>query len=848
MFHGEILEIWEQNGRLMFLVNNGYIYKVENDSVKVKSRVANKLQKIGLTDVVNTSDLKESNEVMLLSDTVQVEPLGDHMQAILKKNNGLIIADEHGRELYAITEANGLCSDNVSYIAYNGHGRLWGVTTNGIFSVALPSAYSRFTAKEGISGTVLCMTEFGGKMYVGTGEGLFCLKGRSFEQVGNIRYGCWKLAVTRSGLLAATANGIYRVSPDGSVRQLSTTSSTAVMNDGDKFYSGEMNGVYVTQESDNSRRKISAQAYVTNIVKDAQGTLWLQNLYGEIWYAKKGDEGFRRWQEASSNRSATIVKVDGRVEIVPYDATTPFPYPLTSYQNDLGVTWLTDGDGKSLYRGKDGKRLNDINWLLTPLSNMSVRALYQKNNALWIGTDNGLTVLDIAYRDSALLGKPRLLIRSVVLNGDSVLWGGYGKMPEHLADLSSDERNLRFTYALEHTPLVGKTLYRYKVNDGDWSAWEDDNEAEFLNLSHGSYTITIQARLASGKLSEETSCSFDIAYPIYLRWYMNLLYVLVSLLVAYALFRHRVRRLEREKNQLESIVQERTAEVVRQKDEIQEKSDSLERALDELHGAQRELIRQEKMATVGKLTQGLIDRILNPLNYINNFSKLSEGLVKDVEDNIESEKDTMDEENYEDTMDVLGMLRGNLQKVSAHGQSTTRTLKAMEEMLKDRTGGIVPMDLTTVLRQDCDMLRTYYAADIEKCGIDINVDIPQGEIRIKANADQLSKTMMSLLGNAVYAVVKKAQRQKYVPAIALRATSDDEWATVTVRDNGIGIEPTIINKVFDPFFTTKTTGEAAGVGLYLSREIIQNYGGDIKVESVKDEYTEFTITLPTIKA
>ena len=65
-----------------------------------------------------------------------------------------------------------------------------------------------------------------------------------------------------------------------------------------------------------------------------------------------------------------------------------------------------------------------------------------------------------------------------------------------------------------------------------------------------------------------------------------------------------------------------------------------------------------------------------------------------------------------------------------------------------------------------------------------------------------------------------------------------------IHDNGIGIEEKILSKIFDPFFTTKTTDEAAGVGLYLSREIIQNHGGDISVQSVKDEYTEFTITLP----
>jgi signal transduction histidine kinase len=213
------------------------------------------------------------------------------------------------------------------------------------------------------------------------------------------------------------------------------------------------------------------------------------------------------------------------------------------------------------------------------------------------------------------------------------------------------------------------------------------------------------------------------------------------------------------------------------------------------------------------------------------------------------DKDHMDQENYDDTMDVLEMLRGNLQKVSEHGQNTTRTLKAMEEMLKDRSGGIVPMNLLSVLRQNEEMLDTYYANDISQYGIKTEFALPQGEVMINGNADQLSKVIMSLLGNAVYAVVKKAQRLKgFTPTVSLSVKPAADRVQVTIRDNGIGIEDTIINKVFDPFFTTKTTGEASGVGLYLSREIIQNHGGDIQAKSVKDEYSEFTFTLPINKA
>jgi signal transduction histidine kinase len=86
----------------------------------------------------------------------------------------------------------------------------------------------------------------------------------------------------------------------------------------------------------------------------------------------------------------------------------------------------------------------------------------------------------------------------------------------------------------------------------------------------------------------------------------------------------------------------------------------------------------------------------------------------------------------------------------------------------------------------------------------------------------------------------------YTPEIILTLSKRDNLVTIKIHDNGTGISENIIHKIFDPFFTTKTTAEASGVGLYLSKEIAQNHGGDISVVSTKDEYTEFTIHIPTL--
>jgi signal transduction histidine kinase len=844
-FRGEVQEIWEEkDNSLNFFVNDGNIYEVKDNQFHLKKQISKERLGIGLSDVVDIDKLEETGKAEVLSDITQKEPLANGLVAVVKRGQGLVITDDKGKELYTITETNGLCTNNVVYIAYDGHGRLWGSTENGIFSIAIPSAFSFFTRNEGLTEEVLSIAVFNGKKYVGTIDGLFCQEGKRFVNIGLGNHACWQLTVTSQGLLAATSNGIYCLTANGAIRQLSSMASNSFLDLGTEILSGEIDGVYAINKATNARNMVCKLEKVTKIIKDQKGVIWLQNIYGEVWCKQSNDKEFHSYH-SKTNDAATIVPTMNSIMVVGAEAEKPFPYPLFSYLDHTGITWLTNSEGKSLYRWKDGKDLDDLKYLLRPIEKVTIRAMFVQDNEVWLGNDAGFTIINTKENDPALNTKPKLLIRTIKLRNDSVVWGGYGELPTSLF-FKSKENHLTFTYSLDFETVIGENLYRYQLNDGNWSAWADDKDVEFTNLPYGSYTLKIQGRDGFGHETEVVSFEFAIAYPFYLKWYMICLYILLFGVCVYGLVQLRLRQLEKDKLQLEKVVQERTAEVVKQKDEIQEKSESLEKALDDLHSAQNQLIRQEKMATVGKLTQGLIDRILNPLNYINNFSKLSQGLVKDIEANIEDEKDNMSEDNYEDTIDVLGMLDGNLQKVGEHGVNTTRTLKAMEEMLKDRTGGMVEMDLTSVFKQDEEMVGKYYAEEIAQYHIATKFNYPESGVMVKGNPDQLSKTFMSIIGNAIYAIVKKAQRKPYEAVLSLDATVADGTVSIVIRDNGIGIEEKIIDKVFDPFFTTKTTGEASGIGLYLSHDVVQNYGGNITVESVKDEYTQFTITLPTI--
>lgn len=862
---GEVSAIEERDRHILFHTSGGNDYLVKGKQI-IRLKTYKRTQK---TDTSANAGHRINQKLSL----------DNGWDVYATAGNGLIIDEHDASGAYSLSEQNGLCSNNVNRIIYDGRGGLWGATDNGLFCINIPSVYTHFTASEGLKGEVTAINSIGNQLFVGTMQGLFIRRGRRFTHVANVTQACWQLEKSAGGnLFAATSDGLFVVNTSGAARINKFNTLSVYVIDANNFYTGELDGIYLNARG-GRRMKISPIEKAKKILRDKDGTIWVETIFGQVYAKRRTDKTFidvAQLGHLDKNDILTLFDDNGEIGIlnskglmVWCDKSKCFrlnaiPHkehfdnsPQFIYFDNKGRVWQTNSEGKELGVAANKKRIVSFDSWLHPMSGLTVNAMNADNNEIWIGGDFGLIHWKSNSTDEEYQHHPSIYIRTVILNKDSVIWGGYNSINGNLKpqisgkdiQFDSESRDISFIYSTDNASIFGNTEYRYRLAGyNDWSPWTAETSTDFNNLWYGSYEFQVMAKDKFGRITQMATYKFSIQYPLYLRWYSIVFYILLLLAFIMMIIRQRMRKLMKEKMHLEKIVEERTSELRQRNVEVEEKSHSLEKALEELGNAQNELIHQEKMATVGKLTKGLIDRILNPMNYINNFSHLSKGLVKDIEDDINEDKDKMTPDIYDDTLDVLSMVNSNLDKIEQHGINTTRILKAMEEMLKDRRGNMQQIHLSSLCSKIFEMTNSYHNEKIKKYDIKTElVNCPDDTV-IEANAEQLQKTLLSLIDNSIYALIKKYEHNVYQPVLKMTIdSSDNKKVLIHIYDNGIGIESTIIDNIFDPFFTTKTTGEAAGVGLYLSREIILGFGGSISVQSEKNQYTEFLITLPLTK-
>ncbi len=299
------------------------------------------------------------------------------------------------------------------------------------------------------------------------------------------------------------------------------------------------------------------------------------------------------------------------------------------------------------------------------------------------------------------------------------------------------------------------------------------------------------------------------------------------------------------KVELEGLVAERTSEITRQKEE-------LEQTLHELRATQDQLIQSEKMASLGELTAGIAHEIQNPLNFVNNFSEVSSELLDEM-------KEELEKNNTGEASALADDIKQNLEKIIHHGKRADSIVKGMLQHSRSSSGIKEPTDINALADE---YLRLAYHGLRAKdksfnATLETNFDESLGSINIVPQ--EIGRVILNLLTNAFYSVtLKKKQFEKdisrdnkiseteqYKPTVFIGTRKLKGKVEIKVSDNGNGIPQAAVDKIFQPFFTTKPSGKGTGLGLSMSYEIVTNaHGGELKVENKEGEGATFTIILP----
>ncbi|MBK9030106.1 MAG: HAMP domain-containing protein [Myxococcales bacterium] len=277
--------------------------------------------------------------------------------------------------------------------------------------------------------------------------------------------------------------------------------------------------------------------------------------------------------------------------------------------------------------------------------------------------------------------------------------------------------------------------------------------------------------------------------------------------------RDKLRSTEEVNLDLERAVQRRTHDLAKKNKELAE-------TLDKLTRTQAQLVRAEKMASIGQLVAGIAHEINNPVNAIvNTVGPLEEALG-------DFASDPAHQEAADDVRDMVRVIQRGAQRTKA-------IVTALHNYSRTDDETVVDFDLNRSLDDSLELLRHLLKGNV-------TVVKHYGEVgKIRGHAGQLGQVFMNLFTNAIQAM---AGRDDAALTISTRTIGDQ--VEVKVGDNGPGIPAEVVPRIFDPFFTTKDVGEGTGLGLSIVHELVARHSGTIEVDTQIGAGTEFTVTLP----
>ena len=253
--------------------------------------------------------------------------------------------------------------------------------------------------------------------------------------------------------------------------------------------------------------------------------------------------------------------------------------------------------------------------------------------------------------------------------------------------------------------------------------------------------------------------------------------------------------------------------------ELARQNQVLEATIEQLKETEVQLVHSEKLASLGRMSAGIIHEINNPLN----FAKTALYVLRIMTESLSQNEKTEFREVLQDMAEGIDRISSIVSDLRTFTQPHLTQLERVS--------------VVEVVNSALRLLSNEWENKVK-----IEKEIPEAQT-IWANRNQIIQVLVNLLQNALQTLEKKHCSETGA-TIWLRGIEENGESLVIVRDNGEGIAAENLQKIFDPFFTTKDVGEGMGLGLSICYRIINQHRGRIQVQSERGAYSEFTLHFP----
>jgi len=241
----------------------------------------------------------------------------------------------------------------------------------------------------------------------------------------------------------------------------------------------------------------------------------------------------------------------------------------------------------------------------------------------------------------------------------------------------------------------------------------------------------------------------------------------------------------------------------------------------EVRMVQEQLQRAERLASIGTLASSVAHEVNNPLSYVS----LNTDFLLEVVANLQG---TIASDDHAELVDLLDDLRDGVDRI----QRIILGLKGFARTA-EREEQVIP--LGQVVRTALRLCQN----EMDHAG-SVRVVEGDGPLHVRADEGQIVQVSVNLLQNALHA----AKEGRHLTMTIEIHTPRDGWGALTVRDNGVGMSPDVLARASEPFFTTKKKDVGTGLGMFVSKGIIEAHGGQLQIESTAGEGTTVTVLLP----